>query len=40
MQSLTGSVGGGGKNAVHDMALVRFLMIVVKNSKNPKPHKK
>ena len=33
MQSLTGSVGGGGKNAVHDVALVKFLMIVVKNSK-------
>jgi hypothetical protein len=33
MQSLTGSVGGGGKNAVHDVALVKFLMMVVKNSK-------
>jgi hypothetical protein len=30
MQSLTGSVGGGGKNAVHDVALVKFLMMVVK----------
>ncbi len=33
MQSLAGSVGGGGKNAVHDVALVKFLMMVVKNSK-------
>jgi len=33
MQSLTGSVGGGGKNAAHDVALVKFMMMVVKNSK-------
>ena len=34
MQSLTASVGDGGKNAVHDVALVKFLMMVVKNSKS------
>jgi len=33
MESLSGSVGAGGKNAVHDVALVKFLMMVVKNSK-------
>lgn len=31
MQSLTGSVGGGGTNARHDVALVKFMMMVVKS---------